>query len=96
MEPKFHYIAHKNPAPVLIQKQMNPVVKFPPFCFFKFRFNIVLPSTFKSYSLFPSGFPINHLYIIILSRVQVPWQKKTGSGLDDWIYWHFYYNYNQL
>jgi hypothetical protein len=19
-----------------------------------------------------------------------------GSGLDDWIYWHFYYNYNQL
>jgi hypothetical protein len=26
----------------------------------------------------------------------VPWWIITGSGLDDWIYWHFYYNYNQL
>jgi hypothetical protein len=24
------------------------------------------------------------------------WLTITGSGLDDWIYWHFYYNYNQL
>jgi hypothetical protein len=23
----------------------------------------------------------------------VPWLIITGSGLDDWIYWHFYYNY---
>jgi hypothetical protein len=20
----------------------------------------------------------------------------TGSAFDDWIYWHFYFNYNQL
>jgi hypothetical protein len=26
----------------------------------------------------------------------VAWLIITGSGLDDWIYWHFYYNYNQL
>jgi hypothetical protein len=26
----------------------------------------------------------------------VPWRTITSSGLDDWIYWHFYYNYNQL
>jgi hypothetical protein len=26
----------------------------------------------------------------------VLWRIITGSGLDDWIYWHFYYNYTQL
>jgi hypothetical protein len=26
----------------------------------------------------------------------VQWRTITGSGLDDWIYWHFSYNYNQL
>jgi hypothetical protein len=25
----------------------------------------------------------------------VPWLIITGFGLDDWIYWHFYYNYTQ-
>jgi hypothetical protein len=24
------------------------------------------------------------------------WRIIMGSGLDDWIYWHFYYNYKQL
>jgi hypothetical protein len=24
------------------------------------------------------------------------WLIIMGSGLGDWIYWHFYYNYNQL
>jgi hypothetical protein len=32
----------------------------------------------------------------ILSVSGVPWLKRTGSGLDDWIYWHFYYNYMQF
>jgi hypothetical protein len=31
-----------------------------------------------------------------LSRVRGSVAKITGSGLDDWIYWHFYHNYNQL
>jgi hypothetical protein len=26
----------------------------------------------------------------------VAWLTIMGSGLDDWIYWNFYYNYNQL
>jgi hypothetical protein len=26
----------------------------------------------------------------------VPRRILMGSGLDDWIYWHYYYNYNQL
>jgi hypothetical protein len=26
----------------------------------------------------------------------VPWLIITGSGLDDWIYWYFYYNYTYL
>jgi hypothetical protein len=26
----------------------------------------------------------------------VSWLIITGSGLDDWIYWHLYCNYNQL
>jgi hypothetical protein len=26
----------------------------------------------------------------------VSWLIITGSGLDDWIYWHFYYNYSSL
>jgi hypothetical protein len=26
----------------------------------------------------------------------VPWRIIRGSELDDWIYWHFYYNYNQF
>jgi hypothetical protein len=26
----------------------------------------------------------------------VPWLIITGSGLGDWIYWNFCYNYNQL
>jgi hypothetical protein len=25
---------------------------------------------------------------------EVPWVIITGSGLDGWIYWHFYYNYS--
>jgi hypothetical protein len=24
------------------------------------------------------------------------WRIIMGSGLDDWIYWHFYYNYTQF
>jgi hypothetical protein len=24
----------------------------------------------------------------------VPWVIIMGSGMDDWIYWHFYYNNN--
>jgi hypothetical protein len=24
------------------------------------------------------------------------WLLITGSGWDDWMYWHFYYNYNEL
>jgi hypothetical protein len=31
----------------------------------------------------------------ILTRIGVTWLIIMGSGLDDWIYWHFYYNYNQ-
>jgi hypothetical protein len=27
---------------------------------------------------------------------RIPWLIITDSGLDEWIYWHFYYNYNQL
>jgi hypothetical protein len=27
---------------------------------------------------------------------EIPRQIIAGSGLDDWIYWHFDYNYNQL
>jgi hypothetical protein len=26
----------------------------------------------------------------------VPWLIIAGYGLDDWIYWHFYYNYTYL
>jgi hypothetical protein len=26
----------------------------------------------------------------------VPWRIITGSGLDYWIYWHFYYNDSKL
>jgi hypothetical protein len=26
----------------------------------------------------------------------VPWRIIMGSGLDNWIYWHSYYNYAQL
>jgi hypothetical protein len=26
----------------------------------------------------------------------VPWRIITGSGLDDWIYWHSYYNHSKL
>jgi hypothetical protein len=26
----------------------------------------------------------------------VQWRIITGYGLDDWIYWHLYYNYNLL
>jgi hypothetical protein len=33
---------------------------------------------------------------IILTRVRISVTNITGSGLDDWIYWHFYYIYKQL
>jgi hypothetical protein len=26
----------------------------------------------------------------------IPWLIITGIALNDWIYWHFYYNYSQL
>jgi hypothetical protein len=32
----------------------------------------------------------------ILLRVWGSVNNKTDSVLDDWIYWHFFYNYNQL
>jgi hypothetical protein len=47
------------------------------------------------------------IYIYIYSHVsrvpwryshvsRVPWRIITGSWLDDWIYWHSYYNYISL
>jgi hypothetical protein len=40
-------------------------------------------------------FPHTHTYIYCHVS-GVSWRIITGSGLDDWIYWHFCYNYNQL
>jgi hypothetical protein len=43
-------------------------------------------------------YPLVHLSIegMYCHVSGLTWLITTGSGLDDWIYWHFYYNYNQL
>jgi hypothetical protein len=36
------------------------------------------------------------VFVYIVTHEGFAWLIIMGSGLDDWIYWHLYYNYNQL
>jgi hypothetical protein len=37
-----------------------------------------------------------HFFMNTVTYLGFAWRIITGSGLDDWIYWHFYYNCNHL
>jgi len=53
LNPKVHYPVQKHPRRVSVISQINPVHALKTE-FFKIHFNIILPSTPRSYSLFPS------------------------------------------
>jgi hypothetical protein len=65
--PKVCCCVHWSPPHIHIPSFVNPINAFPCY-FFNIRFNIALPSTFKSYkSFFPSGFPTWTVYALLES-----------------------------
>ena len=68
-KPDVHYPIHKNPPPVRIPSQINPV-HATMFQFLEVHFNITLPSTPGLPSgLFASGFPTKKLYAPLLPPI---------------------------
>jgi len=61
----FHHRVHNSLPVVPVQSQTNSVHDFPAY-FFKYHFNIILPSTQSvPNSLFPSPFPTKTLYVFL-------------------------------
>jgi hypothetical protein len=62
--------------------------------------NVISLVYFQNHSLacgiMQVGIKLRIIIVIIVTYEGLAWLIITGSGLDDWIYWHFDYSYNQL